>query len=255
MREGPDHVPRFKVSVNFNGEVFVSPTYCTTLRQTEHAAAEVALNTLSARGPSRSLTASVFDESGVYKNLLQETAHKAGLDLPLYTTIRTGPGHVPVFTSTVELAGMSFTGESAKTKKQAEKNAAIAAWSSLKTNPKTAPTQIMKNSQAELQEASAIVETDKDELLNGISKFIKKPIEMSNNRKLNNLLPDQIADDARKTHIRTSLIGLTSPSKIAIPARVQSTKNSSSSSNEVSDPSMRSTTTKLSNTETLSPNK
>lgn len=86
------------------------------------------------------------------------------------------------------------------------------------TDPKTAPTQIMKNSQAELQEASAIVETDKDELLNGISKFIKKPIEMSNNRKLNNLLPDQIADDARKTHIRTSLIGLTSPSKIAIPA-------------------------------------
>lgn len=123
------------------------------------------------------------------------------------------------------------------------------------TDPKTAPTQIMKNSQAELQEASAIVETDKDGLLNGISKFIKKPIEMSNNRKLNNLLPDQIADDARNTHIRTSLIGLTSPSKIAIPARVQSTKNSSSSSNEFSDPSMRSTTTKLSNTETLSPNK
>ncbi|KAL2552628.1 double-stranded RNA-binding protein 3-like [Forsythia ovata] len=135
IREGPDHAPRFKASVNFNGEIFESPTYCTTLRQAEHAAAEVALNALSARGPSRSLTARVLDETGVYKNLLQETAHRAGLDLPLYTTIRTGPGHVPVFTSTVELAGMSFTGESAKTKKQAEKNAAIAAWSSLKRMP------------------------------------------------------------------------------------------------------------------------
>ena len=77
------------------------------------------------------------DETGIYKNLLQETAHRAGLNLPVYTTIRSGPGHVPIFTCTVELAGMNFTGEPAKTKKQAEKNAAIAAWSALKrsTNP------------------------------------------------------------------------------------------------------------------------
>ncbi|KAL0331827.1 UNVERIFIED_CONTAM: Double-stranded RNA-binding protein 3 [Sesamum calycinum] len=135
IREGPDHAPRFKASVNFNGEIFESPTYSTTLRQAEHAAAEVALNSLSSRGPSRSLTARVLDETGVYKNLLQETAHRAGLKLPVYTTIRSGPGHAPVFTSTVELAGMNFTGESAKTKKQAEKNAAIAAWSALKRMP------------------------------------------------------------------------------------------------------------------------
>ncbi|KAL3829453.1 hypothetical protein ACJIZ3_018255 [Penstemon smallii] len=134
-REGPDHAPRFKASVNFNGEIFDSPTYSTTLRQAEHAAAEVALNSLSAKGPSKSLTARVLDETGVYKNLLQETAHRAGLKLPVYITIRSGPGHVPVFTSTVELAGMNFTGESAKTKKQAEKNAAISAWSSLKKMP------------------------------------------------------------------------------------------------------------------------
>lgn len=68
----------------------------------------------------------------MYKNLLQETAHRAGLNLPVYTTVRSGPGHLPVFTCTVELAGRSFTGEPAKTKKQAEKNAAMAAWSSLK---------------------------------------------------------------------------------------------------------------------------
>lgn len=72
------------------------------------------------------------DETGIYKNLLQETAHRAGLKLPVYTTVRSGPGHVPIFTCTVELAGMNFTGEPAKTKKQAEKNAAIAAWSALK---------------------------------------------------------------------------------------------------------------------------
>ncbi|CAL9223994.1 unnamed protein product [Arabidopsis halleri] len=132
IREGPDHAPRFKASVNFNGEIFESPTYCSTLRQAEHAAAEVSLNVLSSRVPSKSLTAKILDETGIYKNLLQETAHRAGLDLPMYTSVRSGSCHFPGFSCTVELAGMSFTGESAKTKKQAEKNAAIAAWSSLK---------------------------------------------------------------------------------------------------------------------------
>ncbi|XP_077240544.1 double-stranded RNA-binding protein 2-like [Tasmannia lanceolata] len=136
IREGPDHAPRFKATVNFNGEIFESPTFCTTLRQAEHAAAELALKTLSMRGPSRSLAAKVLDETGVYKNLLQETAHRAGLNLPVYTTVRSGPGHMPVFTCTVELGGMSFKGEQAKTKKQAQKNAAIAAWSALKQFPR-----------------------------------------------------------------------------------------------------------------------
>ncbi|KAK8608615.1 hypothetical protein V6N13_024032 [Hibiscus sabdariffa] len=142
IRQGPDHAPRFKASVNFNGEIFESPSFCPTLRQAEHAAAEAALNVLSVRGLSRSLTARVLhtgllcymkDETGVYKNLLQETAHRAGLKLPVYTTVRSGPGHSPIFACTVELAAMNFTGEPAKTKKQAEKNAAIAAWSALKT--------------------------------------------------------------------------------------------------------------------------
>ncbi|RYR52564.1 hypothetical protein Ahy_A06g027461 [Arachis hypogaea] len=132
IREGPDHAPRFKATVSFNGETFESPTFCSTLRQAEHAAAEVALNTFAKRGPSRALAARVLDETGVYKNLLQETAHRAGLNLPVYTTIRSGPGHVPSFSCTVEIAGMYFVGDPARTKKQAQKNAAMAAWSALR---------------------------------------------------------------------------------------------------------------------------
>eukprot|EP00271_Cylindrocystis_brebissonii_P014162 TRINITY_DN35421_c0_g1_i1.p1 TRINITY_DN35421_c0_g1~~TRINITY_DN35421_c0_g1_i1.p1 ORF type:complete len:578 (-),score=73.76 TRINITY_DN35421_c0_g1_i1:2077-3810(-) len=133
VREGPDHAPRFKSTVNFNGEVFESPGYFSTLRQAEHAAAEVALNMLSTRGPAQSLAARVLDETGVCKNLLQETAQRAGVSLPLYTTVRSGPGHLPVFTCNVEVASMLFPGEAAKTKKQAEKNAAMAAWSALRS--------------------------------------------------------------------------------------------------------------------------
>ena len=72
------------------------------------------------------------DETGVYKNLLQEIAQRVGAALPAYTTFRSGLGHLPVFTCEVELAGITFRGEPAKSKKQAEKNAAMAAWSSLK---------------------------------------------------------------------------------------------------------------------------
>ncbi|KAH7351912.1 hypothetical protein KP509_19G020000 [Ceratopteris richardii] len=132
IREGPDHAPRFKATVSFNGEVFESPGYHTTLRQAEHAAAEVALNTLSRRGPTQSLAARILDETGVCKNLLQETAQRTGVSLPVYTTIRSGAKHLPIFTCVVEVGGKSFVGEPAKTKKQAEKNAALAAWSVLK---------------------------------------------------------------------------------------------------------------------------
>ncbi|KAK6254558.1 hypothetical protein SCA6_015863 [Theobroma cacao] len=155
IREGPDHAPRFKATVNFNGEIFESPTFSSTLRQAEHAAAEVALNVLSKKGPSKALAARVLDETGVYKNLLQETAHRAGLKLPVYTTVRSGPGHVPVFSCTVELAGMSFTGETAKTKKQAQKNAAMTAWSTLKklsksgASPPSPPSESGSNDEQE----------------------------------------------------------------------------------------------------------
>jgi hypothetical protein len=60
IREGPDHAPRFKATVMFNGEFFESPNYCNTLRQAEHAAAEVALNILSRRGGSSQCLAARF---------------------------------------------------------------------------------------------------------------------------------------------------------------------------------------------------
>ncbi|XP_076916568.1 double-stranded RNA-binding protein 2-like [Bidens hawaiensis] len=132
IREGPDHAPRFKATVNFNGETFESPNYCTTLRQAEHSAAEVALGELASQGPSNSMAARILDETGVYKNLLQEVSQRVGSSLPTYTTFRSYLGRWPVFTCTVELAGCIFMGEQAKTKKQAEKNAAMSAWSSLK---------------------------------------------------------------------------------------------------------------------------
>ncbi|KAG0472042.1 hypothetical protein HPP92_016588 [Vanilla planifolia] len=185
IREGPDHAPRFKATVNFNGETFESPTFCTTLRQAEHAAAEVALDTLSQRGPSRSLAAKVLDETGVYKNLIQETAHRAGLNLPVYTTVRCGPGHTPLFSCTVELAGMNFSGDSAKTKKQAQKNAAMAAWTALKKLPNlglpsSSPTLSPLSSSSTVHEISK--NEEQDQVL--IARTLAKLNQASDGKKL-----------------------------------------------------------------------
>ncbi|KAI3793442.1 hypothetical protein L1987_36061 [Smallanthus sonchifolius] len=152
IREGPDHAPRFKATVNFNGETYESPNYCTTLRQAEHSAAEVALNSLASRGPSNSLAARILDETGVYKNLLQEVSQRVGASLPTYTTVRSGLGHFPIFTCTVELAGCTFTGEPAKNKKQAEKNAAMSAWSSLKLLTQQTESSLLQKGILEEQE-------------------------------------------------------------------------------------------------------
>ncbi|WOL09614.1 hypothetical protein Cni_G18367 [Canna indica] len=174
IREGPDHAPRFRAAVNFNGESFESPTFCTTLRQAEHSAAEVALNALSQRGPSHSLAARILDETGVYKNLLQEIAQRVGAPLPSYTPVRSGLGHLPVFTCTVELAGITFTGEPAKNKKQAEKNAALAAWLSLKQLAKEAASSSTEQENNDEQEQITIARA----LLN---YRLKEKIAMANN--------------------------------------------------------------------------
>ncbi|GAQ81639.1 DRB5 dsRNA-binding protein 5 [Klebsormidium nitens] len=141
LREGPDHAPRFKATVKFNNEVFEGPGFCSTLRQAEHAVAEVALQELSKRGPAQSLAAKMLDETGVCKNLLQETTQKAGVPLPVYSSNRTGPGHLPVYICTVDVAGRRYSGQSAKTKKQAEKNAAAAAWAALKRSQNVAESE------------------------------------------------------------------------------------------------------------------
>ncbi|XP_035842951.1 probable receptor-like protein kinase At2g47060 isoform X3 [Helianthus annuus] len=47
-------------TVNFNGETYESPNYCTTLRQAEHSAAGVALNALMSRVSSNALAGRIL---------------------------------------------------------------------------------------------------------------------------------------------------------------------------------------------------
>ncbi|XP_052111432.1 double-stranded RNA-binding protein 1 isoform X11 [Arachis duranensis] len=123
--EGPPHAMRFKCKVTIDGQTYECPTAFSKLKDAEHAAAEVALLSLLSGGFQE-------DNSVLYKNLLQELVQKEGFSLPAYNTERFGEAHIPIFISHVEVEGEVFTGQKAKTKKQAEISAAKVAYSTLK---------------------------------------------------------------------------------------------------------------------------
>ncbi|GER26968.1 double-stranded RNA-binding protein 3 [Striga asiatica] len=118
--EGPPHARRFKSSVCVEGKSYATKEFFTTLKEAEQAAARVACQELS------------VDDGGLYKTLLQELAKKRGLLLcPSYETVQSGVPHRPLFSSTVVVGSCTFRGADAKTKRQAEMNAARAAYSAL----------------------------------------------------------------------------------------------------------------------------
>ncbi|KAK7315553.1 hypothetical protein VNO77_34106 [Canavalia gladiata] len=123
--EGPPHAMRFKCKVTFDGQTYESDKFYSSLKAAEHAAAEVALMSLSPSGVQE-------DHSGLYKSLLQELIQKEGFCLPIYSTSKSGEAHMPIFVSQVEVEGEPFTGQEAKSKKQAEINAAKVAYMALK---------------------------------------------------------------------------------------------------------------------------
>lgn len=121
--EGPPHARRFRSKVIIADKTYQSSQFFPTLKEAEHAAAKVAFETLSHDD--------IQEDETLYKTLLQELAQKKGLQFPKYTTVRSGPSHVPTFVSTVEIGTDVFQGLEARTKKQAEMSAAKVAYNAL----------------------------------------------------------------------------------------------------------------------------
>lgn len=142
-REGPPHASRFKCKVTIDGQTYESHQFFPTLKEAEHEAAKVALMSLSVDKFQQ-------DDSVLYKNLLQELAQKESYALPVYNTKQSGESHAPIFVSTVEVGGEVFSGQEAKTKKQAETSAAKVAYMRLKEpNPSQGPTLVSPAIQAQ----------------------------------------------------------------------------------------------------------
>ncbi|KAL2939540.1 Double-stranded RNA-binding protein 4 [Bienertia sinuspersici] len=125
-REGPPHACRLKSKVILAGKTYESLEYFSTVKDAENAAAKVALLSVSSDHGTEE------EDPAFYKNRLQELAQKEYSCLPTYATIRSGPPHISIFSSTVEINGESFAGEEAKSKKLAEMNAAKVAYIALR---------------------------------------------------------------------------------------------------------------------------
>ncbi|XP_027176210.1 double-stranded RNA-binding protein 1-like isoform X2 [Coffea eugenioides] len=121
--DGPPHARLFRASVTIDGRTYRTLECYPTLKDAEHAAAKVALESLS--------LGEIQEDEGLYKTLLQELAQKEGFYFPSYCTVKTGPSHMPTFVSTVEVGGETYQGRECKTKKQSEMSAAKVAYNSL----------------------------------------------------------------------------------------------------------------------------
>ncbi|XP_043698180.1 double-stranded RNA-binding protein 1-like [Telopea speciosissima] len=170
VREGLAHAPRFKAMVTIDGQTFESPRFFNTLKEAEHAAAKVALTSL----PSDDRE---MEECVVYKNLLLELARKESFSLPVFATIQSGASHMPTFSSTVEVGGEVFYGKAAKTKKQAEMNAAKLAYSDLKERRSSRMAKYIHPSGQEL-EATTFVSSSSNSVDSGHVQQNLKPIGM-----------------------------------------------------------------------------
>lgn len=123
--EGPPHASRFKCTVTIDGRTYQGQDFLPTMKDAEHAAAKVALISLLPNGVQE-------DDSGLYKNLLQELLQKEGFHAPVYSTRTSGEPHALTFLSTVEIEGESFTGQVARSKKLGELSAAKVAYKTLR---------------------------------------------------------------------------------------------------------------------------
>ncbi|ONI17028.1 hypothetical protein PRUPE_3G133800 [Prunus persica] len=124
-REGPPHANRYKCRVTIDEHTYEGQEFLPTMKEAEHAVAKVALMSLLPNGIQE-------DYIGLYKNVLQELIQKEGFSMPVYSTKNSGEVHVPIFVSTVEIEGETFTGSEARSKKQAEMSAAKVAYHTLR---------------------------------------------------------------------------------------------------------------------------
>ncbi|XP_060201032.1 double-stranded RNA-binding protein 1-like [Lycium barbarum] len=114
----------FEATVTLAGELFKSPRVYKSAGEAEDSVAQLALMTL--------VTVS-FEKSNAssYKSFLQELAQHEEICLPEYRTTGVGEPHNLTFLSSVEIEGEIFRGDGAKSKKQAEENAAKVAYTAL----------------------------------------------------------------------------------------------------------------------------
>ncbi|KAK9080315.1 hypothetical protein SSX86_000073 [Deinandra increscens subsp. villosa] len=123
---GPPHDRLFRSQVTVDGNAYPGPGFCTTKKASQQTAAKVAFTALSQEENGAQEGADCL-----YKNLLQQLALEMDLVVPVYSTHKTGPPHLPRFVSTFHISGESYPGKERNTKRASKLSAAKVAYTAL----------------------------------------------------------------------------------------------------------------------------
>ncbi|KAI8534576.1 hypothetical protein RHMOL_Rhmol10G0101300 [Rhododendron molle] len=130
--EGFQHAPRFRSTVLVDGSSYTSTDTFLQRKAAEQDASRVALDELTPKMKDEGCRL-ICKDTVFCKSILNEYAVKMNLEMPTYTTIQPG-GVLPVFVSNLVFNGATYTGDLAKSKKEAEQLAARAVIQSIMGN-------------------------------------------------------------------------------------------------------------------------
>ncbi|XP_021735126.1 double-stranded RNA-binding protein 4-like [Chenopodium quinoa] len=126
--EGFQHAPMFRSTVFVEGVEYTSKQTFRRLKEAEQDAAKLAYECILCNEQQLDAKPLLHEDPKSSKSMLYEYACKQQLDMPAYKTQSSeGEGQLPIFVSTVTVAGNNFTGKGGQSKKDSEQLAAQAA--------------------------------------------------------------------------------------------------------------------------------
>ncbi|CAN6478731.1 unnamed protein product [Victoria cruziana] len=123
INEGFTHAPLFKATVIVGGETYRSQHAFKHRKSAEQDVARLALESLSKKMEVEGKQM-ISEERLLCKSILNEFMVKMNMEKPLYTTVVQTAGLLPMFVSSVLFNGVTYTGNAARSKKEAEQLAA-----------------------------------------------------------------------------------------------------------------------------------
>ncbi|KAI4307634.1 hypothetical protein L6164_030802 [Bauhinia variegata] len=145
INEGSQHAPRFRSTVVVDGISITTENTFSQRKAAEQDAARLAMESITNKIRNEGCPL-IYQDTMLCKSILNEYAVKLSLERPQYKTVQRD-GLIPVFVSSLAFNGINYTGDAARSKKEAEQLAARAVILSILGDPGsgTALTEIIRS--------------------------------------------------------------------------------------------------------------
>ncbi|KAK9277927.1 hypothetical protein L1049_027484 [Liquidambar formosana] len=129
INDGFQHAPKFRSTVLVGGTTYTSLLTFSNRKAAEQDAAKLALESVTKKTKDEGYLL-LHQDPTICKLILHEFAVKTNMEIPTYTIIQSDD-KCPVFVSSLVFGGKTYTGDTCKSKKEAEQLAARTAIQSL----------------------------------------------------------------------------------------------------------------------------